>query len=265
MKVFVSVISHGHSSLIKKLSCLDFLCLEFCVIVKSNKSGDSFEFDNEKGNFHWIDEKYNCGFGENNNIVFSYCQTKLGMQDNDYFIVLNPDVFIEVDMLLELIQLMENDRVVFSAINLFLNDSQTCPDPSIRHFPNLFNFLFSFLGLGNSTVIDKSNITSAMEVDWAAGSFLAFKASHYQSLYGFDENYFMYCEDIDICYRSAKMGLSLTFYPKIKAIHLAKHENRMILSRHFYWHVSSVIRFLISKKFRIRLKSRLKKPRIESD
>ncbi len=43
-------------------------------------------------------------------------------------------------------------------------------------------------------------------MEWVAGSFIAFKSSSYRKVQGFDENYFMYCEDIDICYRAKSQG-----------------------------------------------------------
>ena len=57
-----------------------------------------------------------------------------------------------------------------------------------------------------------------LAVDWAAGSFLLFKASLFRKLGGFDPGYFMYCEDIDICWRAQKLfNQQLLFNPNIKA------------------------------------------------
>ncbi|EGR3506856.1 glycosyl transferase family 2, partial [Vibrio parahaemolyticus] len=78
--------------------------------------------------------------------------------------------------------------------------------------------------------------------------FIAIKAIHYKKLNGFDENYFMYCEDIDLCYRSKQEGESVLYLPNISAIHFAAHNNRKLLSKHFYWHLKSVFRFLITSK-----------------
>ncbi|WP_017026544.1 hypothetical protein, partial [Vibrio rumoiensis] len=141
----------------------------------------------------------------------------------------------------------EKDQVPIAAINLFKDYDKTSYDNSVRSFPSFLQFVSSFLGGKNTSILDKKSILKPTNVDWAAGSFLAFKASYYKKLGGFDENYFMYCEDIDICYRSMKMGSPVMYYPQFEAIHLAKHANRKILSRHFYWHVSSVIRFLMTK------------------
>lgn len=123
----------------------------------------------------------------------------------------------------------------------------TTYDNSVRSFPNLITFVSSYLGFGNKTILDKSKIKEDCLVDWAAGSFLAFRACLYEQIEGFDIKYFMYCEDIDICYKAQCVGHKLMFFPSLKGVHLAQHANRNLFSMHFIWHVKSSIRFLIKK------------------
>ncbi|RJX72368.1 glycosyltransferase family 2 protein [Vibrio sinensis] len=247
MNIYIAVISHGHSDLINQLACLPLLSKEYQVVIKSNKSKDHFDSWIESPNLYWIDDQYGCGFGRNNNIVFEYCRSELRMTEEDYFIVLNPDVIIESKEIERLIDHMSVGGVKLSAINLLKDRNKMIYDQSIRKFPTLLQFVKSFLGLGNSSILDKSSLISSSKVDWAAGSFLAFKSGHYAKLGGFDENYFMYCEDIDICYRSYLSGERVTYYPEISALHLAKHANRELFSMHFYWHITSALRFLLTK------------------
>lgn len=248
MNVYISVISHGHDKIINNLGCLKSLSDDFKIIIKSNKQGDDFAELKLCNNINWIDRDYGLGFGENNNHVFSYCINNLNMKDDDLFIVLNPDVLIDSNSIYELVTLMKKDKTHMSCINLFRNEEYTIYDYSIRDFPKLHQFIRSFLGFNNTAIINKSTITESTTVDWAAGSFLAFLVKRYKNLEGFDERYFMYCEDIDICYRSNKQGYPVVFYPQIRALHYAKHENRKLFSKHLYWHISSVIRFLLTKK-----------------
>ncbi|KMV30236.1 glycosyl transferase family 2 [Photobacterium swingsii] len=257
MKVFFSVVSHGHESIIRELDCISNLCQEFTVVLKSNKSGDDFHYLMASETFHWIDSDYGLGFGHNNNKVYSYCKDKLGMKEHDIFVVLNPDVLIDIESVRRLIFFMKKDKNKLCAINLFKDRDLQVFDNSIREFPCLNQFVKSFLGFGNSSIIDKALIDKPTSVDWAAGSFLAFKANLYQSLGGFDEGYFMYCEDIDICFRSKKAGFPVVYYPEVRALHLAKHANRSLFSMHLYWHVSSVIRFLCSKSGLVKAKSKI--------
>jgi len=247
MAVFISVVSHGHGKLIQELGCLAELANHFHVVVKINKEEPETLPYLERHGIHYIDSDYGLGFGHNNNVVYKYCKTQLDMNEEDYFCVFNPDVVSGPAAFNQLINSMTADNCELAGVNLFKDELLTMPDNSIRNFPTLAEFTRSFLGMGNRTKIDKSKVTESTLVDWAAGSFLAFKSSLYKKLKGFDEGYFMYCEDIDICFRSKVLGKQLRFYPNIKMLHLAKHANRKLFSKHFYWHVSSVFRFILVK------------------
>ncbi|MEZ8851015.1 glycosyltransferase family 2 protein [Vibrio cyclitrophicus] len=248
MTIFVSIVSHGHGELIKNLGTVVKLAQYIDVTVKLNKSEPELVDYLDSHGVRYIDCKYGVGFAENNNIVFDELLSKHDMKADDVFLVLNPDVITDFDSIDELVQEMGLWKCDFACINLFRDTEFTEVDPSIRRFPKLFDFISSFLGLGNSTVINKVEIFEPTEVDWSAGSFLAFRAKHYIALNGFDERYFMYCEDIDICFRSSILGKKLKYFPNIKAIHLAKHGNRNMLSKHFYWHLKSVVRYLVYTK-----------------
>ncbi|MFS1510732.1 MULTISPECIES: glycosyltransferase family 2 protein [unclassified Vibrio] len=248
-RVYISVVSHGSDEVIKKLKCLEVLVDKFIVIVKSNTPCEDLSF--LCGNdFHWIDSDYGRGFGENNNIVFDYCLNDLGMNSDDIFIVLNPDVLILHAEILKLVDSMLYYKDSIASINLYRDVDLSIEDCSIRRFPNLLMLAKSLLGNTDGYVLNKREILIPTSVDWAAGSFLAFKSSHYKRLGGFDTGYFMYCEDIDICYRSYFLGEAVRYYPDIKAVHLAAHNNRKIFSKHFYWHIKSSLHFLLKKHFR---------------
>ncbi|HIF9150946.1 TPA: glycosyltransferase family 2 protein [Photobacterium damselae] len=243
--IYIAVVSHNHFDLIKSLGCIDKLSqLKNVKIVIKTNTNESKNIFKQRENIFIIDEPSYLGFGNNNNIIFDYCCSNLNMINTDYFVILNPDVIINNDNLISLIRKLKEDRVKLAAINLFKDENYTIFDNSIREFPTLKTFVKSFLGKGNDSIYDKSKINSIKKIDWAAGSFLAFEVSHYNKLKGFDTRYFMYCEDIDICYRSMLLGVKVTYYPDIKALHLAKHANRKIFSKHFLWHLSSAIRFL---------------------
>ncbi|WP_337979661.1 glycosyltransferase family 2 protein [Providencia manganoxydans] len=258
MKIYIGVVSHKHSKLINDLACLEQLCNHFVVVIKSNTPGDNFPAMVDNPNFHWIDDNYHCGFGHNNNIIYNYCYNQLNMKTDDYFIILNPDVIIDYNVITHLIDNMLKNHDLIATVNLFKDIDNHIYDNSIRKFPSLSDFIKSFLGFNNPSVVDKSLLTEPCSIDWAAGSFLVIKASHYSNLKGFDENYFMYCEDIDICYRSALLNIPVKYYPNFHALHLAKHANRNFLSKHFYWHISSVLRFLLTKSGLTKVKSSIK-------
>ncbi|WP_045460500.1 glycosyltransferase family 2 protein [Vibrio hyugaensis] len=256
MAVYISVVSHGHDDLIKKFCVLENLANEYFICIKSNTENEKLNEISNLKNVTWINSNYGKGFGENNNIIFNYCKSNLGLKDEDYFIVLNPDVDICKDSINKLIKEMRNNNIYLAAINLFRDKEMQVYDNSVRDFPNFVTFVKSFLKLGNKTIIDKDKLINLTQIDWAAGSFLAFKASHYENLSGFDTKFFMYCEDIDICYRSHLIGHSVTYFSDIKAIHLAQHNNRKLFSKHFLWHLKSAFRFLLKRYKRAKVNER---------
>lgn len=252
-RIFVSVISHGHGDLIERLNVLNSINnKEIIVVVKTNIQDLKLKAYCKSHNIIFIDEKYFYGFGYNNNVVFSYCLSELKMTKSDYFIVLNPDILIDSCNILKLIDKMKGDGACFATINLFKDDFFTSYDQSVRRFPGAIDFINSFLFKKNSSWLDRAGMLKPTRVDWCAGSFMAYTVVHYMRLLGFNTRYFMYCEDIDICYRSYLIGERVQYYPDIKAQHLANHSNRVFLSKHFFWHVKSIFIYLLTKNFSLK-------------
>lgn len=248
--IYISVVSHGHDDLILELGCLPQLekHSDIKVILKNNYQHIDTNLAKfcQSNNIDFIDEAYGLGFGENNNYIFNYAVNALGLTDDDYFLVLNPDVCVEPAAILSAVKAAQEASSELTTLNLFKDENFEFFDNCVRKFPSAFDFLSSYVGLGNKTILDKSKVTKAMQTDWAAGSLLLFKASLYKKLCGFDSSYFMYCEDIDICWRAQKMfNQKLMFFPQIKAIHYAQHANRSFFSKHFVWHIKSMFRYLI--------------------
>lgn len=245
--ICISIVSHGHGDLIKRLGVIERLAKKFKVIVKINEYEPNLTRYLSLRDIDYIEEDKGLGFGANNNQVFEFYLKTRGHIKSSFFITLNPDVDIEEEVVDNLISNMRKNKVKLASLTLYKDRAMTCLDSSVRSFPNLQHFVTSFLGLSKSTVVNSSSISKPTQVDWAAGSFLAFDSEHYASLKGFDEGYFMYCEDIDVCYRSSLIGHSLTYYPDFKAIHYAARTNRRIFSKHFRWHLKSVLRYLLRK------------------
>lgn len=95
----------------------------------------------------------------------------------------------------------------------------------------------------------------AFEVDWAAGAALMIRKSVYEQIQGFDENFFLMYEDIDLCDRIRKLGYKIVFIPDAVVIHkdsgiIGKNFKRLVTNR--YWarliyikkHYNSIQRFL---------------------
>lgn len=223
---------------------LPTLAQHFTIIIKSNmQATPALNKFCHKHNIHLIHGTKPKGFGANNNEVFQYVKSHLNPTGEDFFLALNPDVEIEVESVRELIAQAIEYQADISAINLYTDKSFCTYDQSIRRYPGLLSPLKSFVGVPRSDVYDKSKIDKPTRIEWAAGSFLLFTVNSFELLKGFDERYFMYFEDADICTRANKRNLNVYYFPTIKAVHFASHQNRRLLSKHFIWYWKSSLRY----------------------
>jgi N-acetylglucosaminyl-diphospho-decaprenol L-rhamnosyltransferase len=192
--------------------------------------------------------------------VYNYICKKFKPNSTDLFICLNPDVLITNETLLCFVDEVIQKSYSLATINLYLDSSFTEHDNSVRNFPSIWDFIKSFLRLNSDYIIDKSKITKPIDVDWCAGSFISITFHIYKKLQGFDEKYYMYCEDLDLCYRYHTLTRgNVKFLPHLKAQHLAGLQNRKLFSRHFVWHLSSVFTFIKSKTGRYNICSSVKR------
>jgi len=245
--LFISVVNHNHDEMICDNSTLKDLALEHQVILKSNtQASTSLKKYCEENQIHLIQGTNRKGFGANNNEVFRYAEKKLGMKNNDYFLVLNPDVEIDAFTIFDLLKRVKKDNSLISTINLYRDREMTIYDNSIRRFPSLLNPIKTLFGMKRTDHYDKSKISTSLHVDWAAGSFLLFEFSVYEQLNGFDEKYFMYFEDADICRRASMKDILITYYPYYKAIHDAQFNNRSIFTKTFIYYAHSNFRYFIT-------------------
>lgn len=244
MALFISVVNHNHDEMISENNTLKNLAQKHTVIIKSNTEAKvCLKQYCQKSRIHLIQGTSFKGFGANNNEVFKVARTSFSMGNEDYFLVLNPDIEISLESIsLLLTEFQRTPSADIAAINLFRNKEMTEYD-SIRHYPKLLNPFKTLLRLPRKDFYDKSMIKQPITIDWAAGSFLLFKGGCYQELKGFDENYFMYFEDADICRRAKIAGYDLVYFPHIKALHAASHQNRKLFSKHFIWYWGSSFRY----------------------
>ncbi len=75
-------------------------------------------------------------------------------------------------------------------------------------------------------------------VDWVNGACMVFARERYAQMRGFDERFFMYCEDVDICWRLRRAGYALMQAPTTVLHHVHRSSHRQW--RHFFWHVRSL-------------------------
>ena len=119
--------------------------------------------------------------------------------------------------------------------------------PSARRFPSMVDAAgHALLGIFASdnrftrryqqADLDESG-TDTRTVDWVSGACFLVRRSAFESIGGFDESYFMYVEDVDLCWRIGRSGWSVAYVPGAEVTHLQGlstdlHPYRMILEHH---------------------------------
>lgn len=89
----------------------------------------------------------------------------------------------------------------------------------------------------------------AVEVDWLAGLCLAMRGETFARLGGFDEGYYMYCEDVDLSLRARALKLNIRLLSNLSVVHPA-HRRTLRDLRHLRWHVASLLRLWRSPAYR---------------
>ena len=221
MKVSVIIVHYQVKDLLR--NCIlsiqkYFQDFDYEVIVVDNHSPNQDwkvlidEFD--KVNF--IELKENIGFSKANNVGVKYAK-------GNYVYILNPDTEIEGNYFKEILDFADAQQN-FGALGLRMHDAKGNFLPeSKRSVPALINsFEKLFTKLNNdSKTYYRNDVaeTDIAEVEVMTGANLLMKKSVYEEVGGFDERYFMYGEDIDLCFTILRNGYRNFYYGKYSILH----------------------------------------------
>jgi N-acetylglucosaminyl-diphospho-decaprenol L-rhamnosyltransferase len=161
-----------------------------------------------------------------------------------YILVLNPDVEVQPGALAALVAALERNPLL-GAVGPRVETLDGSLYPSARRFPDLAvaagHAFLGFLAPHNRfsrayKLLDWDHTTPG-EVDWVSGSCVMFRRSAYEAVGGFDERYFMYAEDVDVCWRLGRAGWSVGYEPAARVVHAGgvstnQAPYRMILEHH---------------------------------
>lgn len=235
-RVSISVVSHGHIGLVASLLADISLHVQTPVeVILTLNLPEAIPFRSERFSFplRIFENPVPKGFAANHNAAFRVSRAGA-------FCVLNPDIRIERDPFPELLNCFQ-DRSVGVAAPLIRNPMGTIED-SARRFPTPSSILRKAV-LGRLEV-DYPIKDEILYPDWVAGMFMVFPRDVFAALRGFDERYFLYYEDVDLCARLALAGRRVAVCPAANAVHAARRESRRSL-RYLRWHLSSMLRFFL--------------------
>ena len=163
----------------------------------------------------------NLGFAAGNNLAARHAAGR-------YLMLLNPDAIPAPGALARGIALMDRHPGVGLAGGE-LRGADGSRQPSARMFPTLRDELFTLSGLAARyprsrlfARLDRrwADPEAAAEVDWIPGAFVFIRAQDFAMLGGFDERFFMYYEEVDLCRRLRAAGKRIQYWPELKAMHI---------------------------------------------
>jgi len=128
------------------------------------------------------------------------------------------------------------------AVGPAIKSSQGVVQDNARRFPRVRSLLRRVVS--GRRVSDYPVDGGPTAVDWLAGMFVIFRRDAFSQVGGFDERYFMYFEDVDICSRLWRSGWAVVFQPDTSIIHDAQRASHRQF-RHLYWHLASAARYFI--------------------
>lgn len=207
------------------------------VIVVDNASSDGTKEMLNDFPVQKIFLPQNRGFGAANNVGAKAAQ-------GEFLLLLNSDVHLreKVDFP-ELIAFLKQEKRAGLTIRLQLTEKEM--DAAChRGFPTPLNSLWYFVGgeklFGGSYHLTTLPLTTVHEIDCPSAAFFLVNKKIFDEVGGFDEEFFFYAEDIDLCYRIKQKGYSIWYYPKFSAYHLKyqsgkKHTDTATRRKAKYW------------------------------
>jgi len=223
MQLSIIILNYKSKNLVKQcIKNIENLNLQIKheIIVVDNNSKDNI-VDILKEFFptvRFVQTNENRGMGAGNNVGIKHAK-------GEYILILNPDVVVFKNAIEELLKFISNKPQTAIVAPKLLNPNKTFQQSAYR-FPNFTIPIFIRTGLGKFAkkkleeyFMDDLDHSVPHKIDWVRGSALMCRRNVLEKIKGFDERFFMYLEDTDLCRRVWQIGYEVWYVPNAKMIH----------------------------------------------
>jgi len=219
------------------------------IYVSDNSVFEDGAVSSEKNSFlaflskyedvEYIENKENLGFGKGHNIVVDKVVS-------DYHAIVNPDIEINEDVFSAILSYMDGDKNIGMVIPKIVDENGNL-QAAYREYPTLFDMFVRmfckpfFKKRQAAHTLQHMDYSKPFAVPFAQGCFLVVRTSLFKSEGGFDDRYFMYMEDADLC-RRINQHSQVMYYPGAAVVHAwekGSHRNLKLLKIH----ILSMIRY----------------------
>jgi GT2 family glycosyltransferase len=196
------------------------------IVIDNNSSDDSCAMMKQRfPNVKLIQNKENIGFPKGNNIGVAQSQ-------GEYICVLNPDTVVAEDTFVKILNFVTSSAIEKNSLGIlgcklidgtgkFLPESKRgIPTPwvAFTKITGLYKLVSNSINLGKYYA-QHLNENQTGKVDILVGAFMFMKRDLYLEVGGFDEDCFMYSDDIDLSYRILQKGKSNFYFHETTVIH----------------------------------------------
>lgn len=209
------------------------------IIVADNSTDENqmYNYDSQHVKIYKME---NHGFGHG-------CNSGAKLAEGKYLLFLNSDTLIHDNALLKCVEYMKaNKDIGILGARILLRDG-TLDHGCKRGFPTPIAALYYYLGLDKKFSDSRKygayrqtylNESETNEVDSVSGAFLMISKNLFEEINGFDEEFFMYGEDLDLCFRVKEEGYKVIYFADAVITHLkgqsGLNKSSKIVIFHFY-------------------------------
>lgn len=172
----------------------------------------------------WVQNEKNFGFAR-------ACQEALKQAKAPYLLLLNPDTVVKGDALQEMLGFLKT-RADVAAVGPRILNPNGSPQKLSFHFPGLLRYLGETLFLERLFPFDQDP-AFAREVDWVTGAALMVSRTALGQEVLFDDRFFMYFEDVDLCRRLREKGFRIFYLPRAEVVHWEGERSWFYSERYF--------------------------------
>ncbi len=233
----------------KIIECFQKIKLNFKLWISDNSEKDdlrSFFKEIDDNRIEYIFNNLNKGFGAGHNVVINKLISN--SEISEFHLIINADIFFEENVIEKIFEYMkkhgEIGQIGPKIKDLEGNFSYTCrlfPKPSNLVFRRFLPFKNIIYKMDYDYEMRWANFDRIMEVPILSGCFIFSRVSALKEIGGFDERYFMYMEDYDLCRRIGQK-YKVIYYPEVEIFHehgRASYKSKKMMM----FHIKSAIKY----------------------
>ena len=202
---------------------------EVVVVDNASDDGTADQIEDHHPEVRLIRSAVNLGFAAGNNLAAQHARGHV-------LLLLNPDAMPALGTIDRGLTVMKSDEQIgLAGGRLYADDGSS--QPSARMFPSLLQEALVISGLAARFPgsrwfghLDRTWADPAIpaEVDWIPGAFALLRRDVFDALGGFDERFFLYYEEVDLCRRIRRAGYRVQYWPTLETRHIGGASARTI-------------------------------------